>query len=132
VRDNVRHELAQVGEAGVDQRQVPMIALQPILRVTAGCSHPVHPDARAEPGADLGIRDVGVRGHRQDLFHQTQPLLRGARSLRQQLVELAACAVFRAGDGLVKHLQHFVEHFDGAFGEGCQQNRVALVGLPAG
>ncbi|WP_433869171.1 hypothetical protein [Saccharopolyspora sp. CA-218241] len=48
----MRDELAQVGQAGVDQRQVLVVALLAALRTTAGRSYPVQPDAGTQPRAE--------------------------------------------------------------------------------
>ena len=130
--DHVRRELPQVGEAGVDQGQVPVVALQPVLRIAAGRAQAVHPDPAAQPAADLCVRDLLVGGHREDLLQQLPLVLRGLRPRGEQLVQLAPRTVLRAGDRSVEHLHQLVQHFDRALGHGRQQHRELLLIVAAG
>jgi len=128
---HVRRELPQVGEGRVDQRQVPVIALQPVLRVPPGRAHPVHSDPAPQSATDLGIRDRLVRRDGEDLLQQVQLVLRGLRARGEQLVQLAAGPVLRTGDRLVEHLHQLVEHLDRALGHSRKQHRELLVVVAA-
>lgn len=58
-------------------------------------------------------------------------MLGGLRPRGEQLVELAAGPVLRAGDRLVEHLHQLVQDLDGALGHGREQHRELLVVVAA-
>jgi hypothetical protein len=47
----------------VDQRQMAVVSLQPVLRIPPGRAEPVHADSASQPTTDLDIRDGVIGGY---------------------------------------------------------------------
>ena len=82
---HVRDELAQVGHRGVHQRQVPVVAGEPLAAGLPRRPHPLVADVPAQPRADLVVAHAGVEHDLQDVVQQRLPVLPAARPLGQRL-----------------------------------------------
>ncbi len=129
---HVGDELAQVGHRGVHQRQVPVVAGQPLAPGLVRRPHPLVADVPPQPPAHLVVGHVRVEHDRQDVIQQGLPVLAAPCALGEHLCQPLPRGRLPAGQRLVEQQQHLVQHVHGGLRGQGQQDGVLAVSVTAG
>jgi len=129
---HVGDELAQVGHRGVQHRQVPVVAGQPLAAGLVRRPHPPAADVAAQPGAHLVVGHVRVEDDRQDVVQQRLPVLAAPGTLGEDLGQPVPRGRLPPGQRLVEQQQHLVQHVHGGLRGQGHQDRVLAVIIAAG